>query len=217
MSESHSLVHVSPRLYYILDPMCSWCYAFTKSWHTLQQVLPEHVQVIYVLGGLAPDTEEPMPEAIRNMIQQTWQKIEKMVPGVHFNYDFWTRNTPIRSTYLACRAILAAKKQNPAAGLSMLQAIQNAYYQDAKNPSLSETLRECAEAIGLDGVMFVSDLESVRIDTQLKQELQMAKKLRAFSFPSLRMMHENRLYQITVDYLDHQKMLSEINAVMSSN
>ena len=99
----------------------------------------------------------------------------------------------------------------------MLQAIQNAYYQSAKNPSSSETLSECAEAIGLDRAVFAADLTSEGIESALKQELKMAAKLRAFSFPSLRMMHEHKLYPITVDYLDHQKMLSEIDAVMSGN
>lgn len=217
MSEHRSSAQVSLRLYYIFDPMCSWCYAFTKSWYALQQVLPDRVQIIYVLGGLAPDTEEPMPEAMRTMIQHTWKKIEKMVPGVRFNYDFWAKNTPIRSTYPACRAILAARKQNLAAGPDMLQAIQSAYYLNAKNPSLIETLCECAGAIGLDRALFASDLASESIESALKQELKMAAKLRVFSFPSLRIMYENKLYPITVDYLDYQNMLSEVNAVMNNN
>ncbi len=118
-------------LFYIFDPMCSWCYAFAQSWSSLQQVLPAQVRITYVLGGLAPDTTEPMSAAMRSMIQQTWRKIEKTVPNVYFNYDFWVRNTPIRSTYLACRAVLAAEKQDLAASLAMFQAIQTAYYQHA--------------------------------------------------------------------------------------
>ena len=217
MQDAHFSEHALPRLFYIYDPMCSWCYAFAKSWDSLRHELPEHVQIIYILGGLAQDTDEPMPDAMRAMIQHTWQKIEKVVPGVHFNYDFWTGNTPIRSTYPACRAILAARKQNPESGRNMLQAIQNAYYQNAKNPSLFETLCECAEAIELNRELFASDLTSEGIENALQQELKMAAELRAFSFPSLRMMHQNKLYPITVDYLDHHKMLSEINAVMSGN
>ncbi|MCP5275553.1 MAG: DsbA family protein [Burkholderiales bacterium] len=197
--------------------MCSWCYAFNKSWLSLQQELSENVQVIYVLGGLAPDSSEPMPEGMRAMIQHTWQKIENVIPGVHFNYDFWTENTPIRSTYPACRAILAARKQNPESGRDMLQAIQKAYYQNAKNPSLSKTLCDCAEAIGIDRALFATDLTSDGIESVLKQELKIATKLYAFSFPSLRLVHEGKLYSITVDYLDHQKMLDEINTVVGGN
>ncbi len=217
MSVSDSTVRALPRLYYILDPMCSWCYAFTRCWSELQRVLPEQVQIIHVLGGLAPDTTEPMPEETRKMIQHTWQKIETMVPGVRFNYDFWTCNTPIRSTYPACRAILAANKQKSTAGSEMLQAIQEAYYQHAKNPSLVETLQVCAETIGLNITQFTSDLSSENIDVELKHELTTAEKLRAFSFPSLRLIYEDKLYSVTIDYLNHQKMLNEINAVIGGS
>ncbi len=207
-------MHDLTRLFYIHDPMCSWCYAFTESWRKLQQALPADIQVVYVLGGLAPDTHEPMPDEMRNMIQHTWQKIEKMVPGIHFNFDFWTCNTPVRSTYPACRAILAAMKQRNLAGHEMLQAIQAVYYQNAKNPSLSETLIECAQEIGLDTAQFRIDLLSDEIDIALKQEIQLAHKLKAFSFPTLRLIHAQKLYPITVAYLDYQEMLNEINAVV---
>jgi len=96
-----------------------------------------------------------------------------------------------------------------------LQAIQQAYYQHAKNPSLIGTLQECAEIIGLNGAQFASDLSSKYIEETLKHELETAAKLQAFSFPSLRLVHEDELYPITIDYLDHQKMLNEINTVIN--
>lgn len=64
-------------LYYIHDPMCSWCYAFTQSWANLQKILPGDIQVINVVGGLAPDSNEPMPLNTQKMVQQAWQTIEK--------------------------------------------------------------------------------------------------------------------------------------------
>ncbi|MCB1934574.1 MAG: DsbA family protein [Nitrosomonas sp.] len=203
------------RLFYIYDPMCSWCYAFADCWQKLQDKLPGHIQIAYVLGGLAPDTTEPMPEEMRTMIQQTWRKIERMVPSVHFNYAFWADNTPIRSTYPACRAILAASRQHSTARTEMLHAIQIAYYRKALNPSLPETLIQCADEIGLDTIRFAADLVSAEIDAALKEELNMARTLRAFSFPSLRFLHEEKLYPVNVDYSDENKMLSEIHVVIA--
>jgi len=203
------------RLFYIYDPMCSWCYAFAGCWQRLQDRLPETILISYVLGGLAPDTTDPMPEEMRSMIQQTWRKIEKTVPGVHFNYAFWTENIPVRSTYPACRAILAAARQREAAQVEMLQAVQSAYYQKALNPSLPETLIRCAGEIGLDTVRFATDLASAEIDAALNEELKMARTLKAFSFPSLRLLHEEKLYPVNVDYVDENNMLSEIQAVIA--
>lgn len=204
-----------PRLFYIHDPMCSWCYAFSQSWAALQQDLPRDIEIVYLVGGLAPDTTEPMPLATQKMVQQAWQRIEQTVPGVHFNWDFWSQNTPIRATYPACRAVLAAKKQRADAEVEMIRAIQIAYYQQAKNPSLSETLQACALEIGLDAETFIEDLKSPAIESELQHQMQRARNMDGYSYPSLRLVHNNTVFPIAINYLNYRIMLNEIETIES--
>lgn len=204
-----------PRLFYIHDPMCSWCYAFRQSWAALQKDLPRDIEIVHLVGGLAPDTTEPMPPATQKMVQQAWQRIEQTVPGVHFNWDFWSRNTPIRSTYPACRAVLAAKKQRAEAEPEMIRAIQTAYYQQAKNPSLPETLQACAREIGLDAETFSEDLKSPAIENELQHQMQRARSMDGYSYPSLRLVHHSTVFPIAIDYLGHRAMLNEIRSIES--
>ena len=70
------------------------------------------------------------------MFKGNWIKIQKNVPGTEFNYDFWTLNEPRRSTYLSCRAVIAAKKQHPDFEILMIERIQKAYYLNAQNPQM---------------------------------------------------------------------------------
>lgn len=203
------------RIFYIHDPMCSWCYAFNQSWTALQQALPCDMEIVYLAGGLAPDTTEPMPLATQKMVQQAWQRIEQTVPGICFNWDFWSRNTPIRATYPACRAVLAAKKQRAEAEMGMIRAIQTAYYQQAKNPSLPETLQACALEIGLDVKTFIEDLRSPAIESELQHQIQLARSMDVYSYPSLRLVHKNAVFPIAIDYLNHRTMLDEIKTIES--
>ncbi len=202
---------IHSRLFYIHDPMCSWCYAFSRSWTALQKDLPKDIQVVYLVGGLAPDTTEPMPPATQKMVQQAWQRIEQTVAGVQLNWDFWSRNTPMRSTYPACRAVLAARKQRAEAAPEMVRAIQTAYYQNAQNPSLPETLQACAAEIGLDMAVFSDDLTSTEIESELQHEMQLARSMNVHSYPSLRLVHKDFMFPIAVDYLNHRTMLDAIN------
>lgn len=204
------------RLFYIHDPMCSWCYAFGSSLNALQRDLPQSIEMIYLLGGLAPDADKPMPPDMQQAIQQTWRRIEQTVPGVGFNYDFWSNNIPMRSTYPACRALLAARKQGPDYEMPMLKAIQSAYYQQAKNPSLISTLLECAAKIGLDSALFHEDLQSPAIDHELLQDIQLARSMGVTTYPSLRLLHRYELFTIRVDYLDHRTMLDEIASILQT-
>ncbi|HBY85858.1 MAG TPA: DsbA family protein, partial [Colwellia sp.] len=123
---------MSTKLYYIYDPMCSWCWGYRPVWDLLQQHLPKSIAVEYVVGGLAADSDSAMPIAQQQMIQNHWRTIEQKL-GTRFNHDFWRDNTPRRSTYNACRAAIAANKQS--CQEPMIDAIQQAYYLRALNPS----------------------------------------------------------------------------------
>jgi len=201
-------------LFYIHDPMCSWCYAFDSSLTALQNELPSFIRVKKIVGGLAPDTTKPMPVELQQKIQQTWRRIKQTVPSVQFNYDFWVINTPIRSTYPACRAILAARRQEADFGDKLIGAIQAAYYQKAKNPSLQATLLECALEVGLDADKFASDLASDEVEEELQNEIGTARSLGVISYPSLLLEYDGRLFPVSVDYLNHETMFSEILSIL---
>ena len=201
-------------LLYVHDPMCSWCYAFESSLTALQKELPGFIRIKKIIGGLAPDTTQPMPVELQQNIQQTWRRIEQTVPNMLFNYDFWTINIPVRSSYPACRAILAARQQGSDFEDKMIGAIQTAYYQKAKNPSLTSTLLQGALEVGLAVDKFGNDLTSDEIEQELQNEIGTARRLSVISYPSLLLEQGGRLFPVSVDYLDHGTMIREIARIL---
>ncbi|MFK5950378.1 MAG: DsbA family protein [Methylococcales bacterium] len=197
-------------LYYIHDPMCSWCYAFDTVLKQVQGEIPTAIKVVKVLGGLAPDTTEIMPESLAAMIESNWQKIEQTVPNVRFNFDFWKINQAIRSTYPACRAVLTAKKQGADFEDKMITQIQWAYYQNAENPSLDKTLIKCAKQIELDSLLFISDYHSGSINKQLLQQIQFSRRLGVSTYPSLCLEINQRVLPIKIDYINSYLIVEQI-------
>lgn len=185
-------------LYYVHDPMCSWCWAFVPTWEQIQRELPNDIEVVYLLGGLAPDSDLPMPEQMKLTIAGYWQTIQDRVPGTQFNYDFWTQCQPRRSTYPSCRAVLAAKAQakdsDEAKVLeqAIIKAIQEGYYLNARNPSDFDTLIAFAKEIGLDAKRFELELNSESTIEKLKEEIQLSRSIGAQGFPSL-ILNSNKL------------------------
>lgn len=190
--------------------MCSWCWAFRLSLNTLIEELPKEINIIRLLGGLAPDSDLPMPENTREYVLQNWRAIEKQVPETKFNYDFWEKCKPRRSTYPACRAVIAARKQKDVFDTAMTLAIQEAYYLEARNPSDYETLIDLAEEIGADKNKFSKDVRSTETDKILEEEIQQSKSLDLKSLPSLLFIDGERKIRIEPDYLDAQVMLDQI-------
>ena len=201
---------VNNTLYYIHDPMCSWCWAFKPTWHKVLKELPSRINVYYLLGGLAHDSDLPMPLDTQKYVKGNWIKIQKNVPGTEFNYDFWTLNEPRRSTYLSCRAVIAAKKQHPDFEVLMTEQIQKAYYLNALNPSNEDILINIARDIGLNEDLFKEDLKSSEVNDLLLNQIHTTKTMPINGFPSLVLVRENNLERINIDYLNSNYIINQI-------
>lgn len=201
---------MSKKLIYVHDPMCSWCFGFSKVYQQLTEQLPENVALIRLLGGLAPDTDEIMPESTRQMVQQNWRRIEQHIPGVEFNYDFWTKCQPRRTTYPACRAVIAAREQGDEYDISMTRQIQQAYYRQARNPSDNETLIELAGEIGLDQERFSAQLVAEHTQQRLLDEIANTRAIGVSGFPSLVLQNDDGLQSVLVNYTDVNAVLEQI-------
>lgn len=202
-------------LYYIHDPMCSWCWGFTQTYEKFIEKLGDRFEVKRLLGGLAADSDEPMNDETKNMVQNAWHKIEKTIPGKKFNFDFWQLNTPQRSTYPACRAVIAARTQGEEFDAKMTRAIQTAYYQKAQNPSDVSILLELAGELGLDKTLFKKDILSSEIQDVLLYEIKFSRSIRAKSFPSLILNTHQSLFPIPIDYCDENTMLKAVDSICS--
>lgn len=201
-------------LYYVHDPMCSWCWAFVPTWTKIQEALKDRIEIRYLLGGLAPDSAQIMPKEMQDAIGGYWKTIEQRVPGTQFNHDFWTLCQPRRSTYPSCRAVIAARKQQPTLEKPMILAIQKAYYLQAKNPSDDSVLTELAVELGLDGELFSTDLNSPETHQMLGDEMRLGAEIGAQGFPSLILkMKAGHLY-IPLDYNQPEVVLGRLQAFL---
>ncbi|NRA38081.1 MAG: DsbA family protein [Planctomycetes bacterium] len=195
-------------IYYILDPMCSWCWGFRNTFLAFQESLnPAEVTLHYLMGGLAPDNDQPMPQAMREMIQQHWQSVQHRT-GAQFNVDFWSSCTPRRSTWLSCRAVIATGLQDKKYIPQMIYALQKAYYLEAQNPSDLDTILNCAQSLDIDHETFAADLDSEKVHTLFQEQRKMGQDMGISGFPALVVKDGDQLHNLSSGYLDIDTLLS---------
>lgn len=195
--------------------MCSWCWGFHPVLRILEQGLNNKVSMQYVLGGLATDSQVPMPDEMQHFLQQTWRTIEKKIPSTHFNFDFWTQCQPRRSTYPACRAVIAAKKQDITSEQAIINEIQKAYYLNAKNPSDDDILIEIANNLALDKEIFKNDLNSEETKNVLSQEIKLSQQLGVQGFPSLVFENKKDRTLLRIDYNNAENIIEQIDELIA--
>ncbi len=167
-----------------------------------------------MLGGLAPDSNEPMVDDMKDMLQKTWQRISEEL-GTEFNHAFWTDCEPRRSTWPACRAVIAAGLQGQSDAMTL--EIQQAYYLQAKNPSDDQTLIDLAGELGLDTAQFVRDMHSARVELRFQSDLALTAQAPIRGFPSLVLNVGESWQPIALDYQDASVMLKTIQDACSSD
>lgn len=205
-----------PTLYYVHDPMCSWCWAFRPAWQAVQAEIADEIAIRRLVGGLAPDSDQPMKQEMQQSLQGIWRQIQESVPGTEFNFDFWTKCQPRRSTYPACRAVLSAFDMDPQSEEAMIHGIQQAYYLNAQNPSDIDTLTQVAEQIGLDGKTFEHLLTSEHIEQTLQNHLRAVQAMGVWGFPSLYLQLGERLERINIDYNSPGAIVAQIQAMINA-
>ncbi|MEM0912467.1 MAG: DsbA family protein [Pseudomonadota bacterium] len=198
--------------YYVHDPMCSWCWGHRPVWDQFESSLLDIVNVKTLVGGLAPDCDDPMPEQQRAAISGYWCQIQSLL-GTEFNFDFWTKNTPRRSTYPACRAVIAARYQSTER--EMIHALQEAYYLRALNPSNTATHLQLAEELGLDTAKFEIDIKSKELQSEFEQEMVTARNLPIQGFPSMVLVHNGIPYPIQLDYKNYREAFTQVKMTLA--
>jgi putative protein-disulfide isomerase len=192
--------------------MCSWCWGYRPVSDRLLASLPPTVQLEKIVGGLAPDSDQPMPQNLLEGLPKAWHRIHDLL-GTEFNFDFWTKCKPRRSTYPACRAVLAAGNQDRYD--EMIDAIQRAYYLRAMNPSDIETLEALGAEIGLDVDRFATDIRSADVEEALQRQVDFSRQSPIDGFPSLVLELNGEKITVTRDYQDPQPTLDHIERLLS--
>ena len=201
------------QLIYVMDPMCAWCYGFQPELDRFLEQYPS-AEVDWIMGGLAPDSNEPMGENLKQAISSYWHKIEE-VAQISFNHSYWERNTPYRSTYQACRAVISVERLAAKNAQKMVKAIQSAYYREALNPSLDETLIECAKRIGLSEGEFLDALHSEETEFKFQEHLATAHHLHVSGFPALFYVNEKKqAYPLTHGFCKAEELFERFGSVV---
>jgi putative protein-disulfide isomerase len=156
-----------------------------------------------------------MPEAMQQHLQQTWSAIQQRVPGTQFNFDFWRECKPRRSTWPACRAVIAARNQEQQFDSLMTWAIQQAYYLKAKNPSDRDTLVSLAGDIGADQARFADELDADSTRDHHQKEMDLVRQLGIQGFPTLVLVKGQQANGIKVDFTGTDSMRDQIGQLLS--
>jgi putative protein-disulfide isomerase len=209
-------------LVYVADPMCSWCYGFGPELTTLRERFPD-VALHIVLGGLRAYNTKVMDKAMARTLAHHWEEVQRQ-SGQPFSAALLERTDFVYDTEPACRAVVTVRENAPHLALSMMFAVQRAFYAQGLDVTRGEVLADvyatvCAEAGESDfdtsafSVAWASEpiKETTRNDFALTQEWGIG------GFPTLLAVHGERPHLIAPGYMKAPALIERTAAILGAH
>lgn len=188
-------------VFYVADPMCSWCWGFTPTLRGMAQALEGKAQLTVIMGGLRPLTRTPMDEAQRAEIEHHWQSVAER-SGQPFDYDFFQRGDFVYDTEPACRAVCVVRAIARPLVLDFFEALQRAFYAENRDITDAAVLSEIARKQGVDHVAFEERFADVASAYETAGDFHAARQLSVTGYPTVILRKGEDFALLTAGYQD---------------
>lgn len=186
----------SPILHWIIDPICGWSYGALPLMNAVEEKFPNR-QSLH-LGGLYSENHKPqMTAAMRAQIIHYDEQIHQLT-GVDFGDDYknglLADTTLIMNSIPATHALLSIYQGlGHSSMLSLLNLIQQGYYQNGLNVTQYSVLAQLVLQLGIHEDQWSKYLEAVDqkfMYQSIHQTRQLLSHVRGQGFPTL--VYENQ-------------------------
>ena len=194
-------------LWYLADPMCSWCWGFAPVIEAIRQNYSDRLNVELVLGGLRPGTKAPMGSAQHEEILHHWQAVQRQT-GQPFRFEGALPEGFIYDTEPASRAVVAISAINPETTFPFFKAIQSAFYVEQADVTRPDVLALLAISVGVDAQHFLQVFESDATRSQTLAHFHKARLWGVHAFPTVIVQNEAGYSQLARGYcpLEHLRL-----------
>lgn len=173
-----------PHLIYFADPMCSWCYGFSRVVEAVRAAFGEGLPIRLVMGGLRPGAEAPMGEAARVEIEAHWRQVHEAT-GLPFDPAALRRPGFVYDTDPAARGVVVIRRGDPELAIPYLARVQTAFYAEGRDVTRGPLLAELAAEFGLDPDRFLADWSSDAAQKETWRDYAISQRAGVGGFPTL--------------------------------
>lgn len=173
-----------PKLHYISDPMCSWCWGFAPVMDAIRRDYGDRLDIQLIVGGLRPGTKEPFTDDWREFVLHHWHEVNKMT-GQPFNFDLNMPEGWRYDTEPADRAAVAVRQLQPESAIDFLEAAQYAFYVENRDLTDEAVLADIADGVGVPKFEFLEKFNLPQTIWSTQSDVSRARSYGITGFPSL--------------------------------
>jgi putative protein-disulfide isomerase len=177
---------IMKKIFYVGDPVCSWCYAFTDIFEEIKKEFSKDLSFSYIMGGLVFEREIVLDRALKKLLKKNWKEVE-LKTGKHIKASVNIEDAK-EMPYISdpgCIGFQAVKQIDEELSYNFYKNMHKAFYEDLENIFEFETLLKIAVKTGVDEKYFSSKFNDPKTKELAVKDIEKAKLLGVRAFPSL--------------------------------
>lgn len=208
---------MKPKIYYIMDVMCGWCYSFSDVITNINEEFKEYVDFSIVPAGMWVDenVKKITPKFI-DFIRENNIRITEF-SGKEFGEDFYLMlkdRDMVLDSLPGSKAINIINKIDNKASFKYLKALQKEFFVNGKNMNDLNVYSKIAEELGIDGENFKKQFSSKELIDETFKQFNFANELGVRSYPSLVLVINEETSLISSGYLPFEEVKARIKKII---
>lgn len=188
---------ISPRVVYVTDAYCGWCYGFAPKLHAFYEANRAEVPFHVVSGGLfAADRRRPIREY--GHIAEANERIARLT-GVRFGepyQELLREGSFVLDSEAAAAGLAALRDQAPEWGIELVGAMQTAFYGEGRSLSDPETFAAIANGFGLNAEHATRFMVGDEGRAAAQEDFAAAAALGVDSYPTLLLVKDGQVHKL---------------------
>ena len=177
-----------PKLYYVYDPLCGWCYGFSPVIVDIEKKYAEKLDIEVVSGGMIRGNRVGPIGKVAPYIKDAYKTVEQHC-GVKFGDGFLKGvlepGTMIFNSEMPCRALVCIKRINPAIAVAFSHDLQKGIYYDGMDTGVLTAYAPLLDKHKISKSQFTALMQNDETLTATKAEYAQAEALGVSGFPTL--------------------------------
>lgn len=206
-----------PKLLYVYDPLCGWCYGFSPVIRQLEKHYDGQVDFEVLSGGMVlGDRVGPIGD-MKDYLKKAIPQLENTT-GVRMGLPYMEmleEGNRILNSELPCIALTAFKSMSKQSQVQFASAIQTKCYQQGRDLSDFSVYKELCDEYNLPWEVFSDKLKSEQYKLRTYEEFRYVQQMGIQGFPSVAMFAHEKGYLLARGYRNFEEMKESIEMILA--
>lgn len=210
---------MKPKIIYIQDAMCGWCYAFGSVMDELQEIQKDNFDFLAVNGGMVLGESIKPIAAMSDYILKAYNRVEEM-SGIKFGeafLDLVKKGEYLSSSEMPGVALTVFKSFLPQKSIAFTHDVQYAFFYNGKSLNERETYLEIIKEYGIDEETFIERMNDDGFHKLFEEEVNEVRQLGIQGFPTVLCQKSDGLYMVCNGFQPLDVMNQVLNGILEDD